>query len=62
MMIRLTTDFSSATMDTRRLENHIFQVFWEITFHQESYTPLNWSEIKNWDTRSGLEAGSVVRR
>lgn len=39
--IRLTTDFSSAAMDVRRLENHTFQVFRKMTFHQESHTPLN---------------------
>lgn len=41
MTVRLTTDFSSAAMDARRLENHIFQVLRKITFHQESHTPLN---------------------
>ena len=40
MMVSLTTDFSSAAMDARGLENQTFQVLREITFHQESRAPL----------------------
>lgn len=46
--IRLTTDSSSATMDSRRLENYISQVLRKMPVYQESYTPLTWSEVKNW--------------
>lgn len=31
MTIRLSTDFSAAAMDVRRLENYIFQVLRKIT-------------------------------
>lgn len=40
MTFQLTTDFTSAAMDARELENYVFQILREITFHQESYTPL----------------------
>lgn len=41
VIFRLTTDFSSAAMDTRELENYVFPVLREITSHQESCTLLN---------------------
>lgn len=55
MTIRLTTDFSAAPMDASRLDNHIFQVLRTITLDQESHTPLNWSEIKNWGEKKGAQ-------